>query len=65
VSITTVGELIEELENFDPEMRICIQMQGMHRIYAGVAALEGHEERDDILVILPGGEEYSAESIFV
>ena len=64
MSITTVRELIEELENLDPEMRICIKMQGRHRIYARVATLEEHEDQDDILVILPGGEGYSAETLF-
>jgi len=64
MSFLTVGELIEELEGLDPEKKICIQIQNRHRIYANVGSVEQHDEEDDILVIVPGWEAYSAEALF-
>jgi hypothetical protein len=64
MSFLTVGELIEELEVLDPEKKICIQIQNRHRIYASVGSVEEHDNEDDILVIVPGWEAYSAEALF-
>lgn len=64
MSFLTVGELIEELEVLDPEKKICIQLQGKHRIYATVGSVEEHEDEDDILVIIPGWEAYGAEALY-
>ena len=64
MSFLTVGELIEELEVLDPEKKICIRMQEKHRIYATVGSVEEHDDEDDILVIVPGWEAYSAKALF-
>ncbi len=64
MSFLTVGELIEELEVLDPEKKICIRMQEKHRIYATVGSVEEHDDEDDLLVIIPGWEAYSAQSLF-
>ena len=64
MSIMTVGELIEELGYLDAEKKICIQMQDRHRIYATVGSVEEHDDENDILVIIPGWEAYSAEGLF-
>jgi hypothetical protein len=62
--IKTVKELIAELEQFNPNTKICIQVQDRHSLYAGVARIEEYEKDKDFIVIRKGNEEYEPKELF-